>query len=185
MDAFSEMRDEKSAAEEDLQNLCFVCSKGRFDFDHYGNGFDNHRESEHDPWAYVAFFIYLDRKDEGDYTGTESFVREQMNRNICDFMPVTRAIALERAPREESDVLLENAAADSKTSLERIAAVNDRVTSLEAQVNAKLDKLPQQIVELLLQQGGGGPLARTSSSSIASPTVPRPLNLSNLPRTGE
>ena len=38
VDAFSSIRDEKRAAEDDLESRCFICSKERFDFDRYGHG---------------------------------------------------------------------------------------------------------------------------------------------------
>ncbi|KAJ1490157.1 hypothetical protein T484DRAFT_1778032, partial [Baffinella frigidus] len=59
IDAFSGLRDEKEAADQDLQTKCFVCNLDRFTLDQKGQGFDKHIQTEHNPRWYLFFLLHL------------------------------------------------------------------------------------------------------------------------------
>jgi len=64
IDTFGELRGRRSEKEEDMKNVCFICSIDRTTFDRNGNGFDYHISAEHNLWNYVYFIVYIKTKDE-------------------------------------------------------------------------------------------------------------------------
>ncbi|ELT91344.1 hypothetical protein CAPTEDRAFT_224137 [Capitella teleta] len=94
VDTFSELRDLKWTAERDMRDTCFICSRGSYDFEHHGTGFEHHINQEHHIWAYIFFFIHLHDTKCSDYTALELFVFKLLSQEKYDFFPLNRALSL-------------------------------------------------------------------------------------------
>jgi len=47
IDSFKELRDGKNKIEEDKKKMCFICGKGKEEFNKRGRGFAHHIKHEH------------------------------------------------------------------------------------------------------------------------------------------
>merc|ERR1711968_162597 len=103
IEAFAQIRGLKTQQVEDSRDKCFVCSIDRFTFQQHTEGFEHHRQQEHDPWAYMFFIIYLVTKKKVDMTGVESFVYEQVGNLDNEFLPVSRAMSLEQSSHGKNE----------------------------------------------------------------------------------
>ena len=63
-------------AERDMRDTCFICSRNSYDFEHHGNGFQQHIDVEHNVWCYIFFFIHLHDTKHSDYTSLEYYVHK-------------------------------------------------------------------------------------------------------------
>nr|CAD2195338.1 unnamed protein product [Meloidogyne enterolobii] len=88
IDAFGELRDQQESATEKLESSCFVCDIGKETFDRLPRGFDNHTKKEHNFANYLFFLQHLVNKDETEYTGQETYVREKYDNRDWEFFPV-------------------------------------------------------------------------------------------------
>lgn len=68
IDAFTELKDRKEDAKEDLKQVCFVCSMSRNKVDQDGIGFDKHIKTEHNPRHYLYFLVNLQKKTKNEFT---------------------------------------------------------------------------------------------------------------------
>ncbi|KAJ1470178.1 hypothetical protein T484DRAFT_1848712 [Baffinella frigidus] len=78
IDAFGGLRDERDAAEDDLQTTCFVCNLDRFTLDQKGSGFDPHILHEHNPRWYFFFLLHVKSRPKSKLTGQEAYVLEKV-----------------------------------------------------------------------------------------------------------
>lgn len=88
IDAFGELRDQQESATEKLESSCFVCDIGKETFDRLPRGFENHTKKEHNFANYLFFLQHLVNKDETEYTGQETYVREKYDNRDWEFFPV-------------------------------------------------------------------------------------------------
>jgi len=60
----------------DITSKCFICGLDRATIDRKSTtgGFKAHYKIEHHMWTYLNFIVYLQEKDESQYTGQESYV---------------------------------------------------------------------------------------------------------------
>uniref|UniRef100_A0A158P902 Ryanodine receptor 44F n=1 Tax=Angiostrongylus cantonensis TaxID=6313 RepID=A0A158P902_ANGCA len=84
IDAFGELRDQQESATEKLESSCFICDIGKETFDRMPRGFEIHTTKEHNFANYLFFLQHLVNKDNTEYTGQETYVREK----DWDFFPV-------------------------------------------------------------------------------------------------
>jgi len=148
IDTFSEMRDENEATQQDILDKCFICSIDRDDFDQLGVSFNKHVQQEHNMWKYLQLKIYLDRKDEFSYTGTEHFLYHgfQKAETFVRLIPIKKALAFERAKggiKEKNDIAtlslkLRTIEAKQESSSKTLQLCMDKVLSL---VDANRDLL--------------------------------------------
>ena len=59
---------------ENQRNTCFICGLERGRFDNKAVTFEEHNELEHNLWHYLYFIVWLQIKDETEFTGPESYV---------------------------------------------------------------------------------------------------------------
>lgn len=71
LDAFGEIRDRHRLITENMKSKCFICGIDHGIFERYGNGFRAHIQEDHNMWAYLYFFLYLDFKKPTKYTAQE------------------------------------------------------------------------------------------------------------------
>eukprot|EP00054_Salpingoeca_dolichothecata_P021398 m.136903 g.136903 ORF g.136903 m.136903 type:complete len:2486 (+) comp23973_c0_seq1:94-7551(+) len=97
---FARLREERAMIEEDLARVCIICSLQSYDFERFAQGFDYHKKHEHNLFNYLWFMVYLDEKDEVDYTSHEAFVARMLEENDLSFFPVNRAMSLKDMGRD-------------------------------------------------------------------------------------
>ncbi|KAK0411652.1 hypothetical protein QR680_005766 [Steinernema hermaphroditum] len=88
IDAFGELRDQQESATEKLESSCFICDIGKETFDRMPRGFEIHTTKEHNFANYLFFLQYLVNKDETEYTGQETYLREKYDNRDWEFFPV-------------------------------------------------------------------------------------------------
>jgi hypothetical protein len=85
-----------------------LCAVDRNTFDRkHPLGFDYHREHEHNIWHYLSFIIHLRTTKQTEYTGTESYVAEMLDRQDLSFFPLLRASSIVYEDQISNEVLLE------------------------------------------------------------------------------
>lgn len=89
IDTFGELRDQNQAQLKDIQENCFICGNQRFLFEIKRINWTVHTKIEHNPYAYLAFMIYLRHKRIDDCSGAEKYVKERINLNETSFFPLT------------------------------------------------------------------------------------------------
>ena len=103
IDAFGELRDQKSSDLDDQQNVCFICGIERSEFERHTN-FDVHISDDHNLWAYVHYIIYLiDRQKTAkvDMTDIENLVLEKYLQKDIGWIPIGKSLTLERIYAQE------------------------------------------------------------------------------------
>jgi hypothetical protein len=88
IDTFGDLRTEKNEKEDILKNTCFICGLERGRFDNKAITFEEHNENEHNLWHYLYFIVWLQIKDETEFTGPESFVAQCVKDRNLDWFPV-------------------------------------------------------------------------------------------------
>eukprot|EP00055_Hartaetosiga_balthica_P014270 m.77659 g.77659 ORF g.77659 m.77659 type:complete len:2539 (+) comp8548_c0_seq6:41-7657(+) len=130
VDAFAALRDEKYFIEEAMANECFICSHRSYDLERFGSGFHHHIKHEHNMWDYVYFFLYLNEKNENDYTNHESYVHECLiNNEELLMFPIGKASCMQGKADEQDKI---NALEEQMVMMQRkldiiLAAVGDDV----------------------------------------------------------
>ena len=73
---------------------CFICGITREKFEKNdeggGMGFQDHIVKEHYMWNYIYYYAYLKHKDENDYNGNESYIKEKIDIKDISWMPIKR-----------------------------------------------------------------------------------------------
>ncbi|KAK6015674.1 hypothetical protein OSTOST_18875 [Ostertagia ostertagi] len=82
------LRDQQESATEKLESSCFICDIGKETFDRMPRGFEIHTTKEHNFANYLFFLQHLVNKDDTEYTGQETYVREKYDNRDWDFFPV-------------------------------------------------------------------------------------------------
>jgi len=98
IDAFGDLRDEKSSNEEDKENVCFICGLQRSEYERTDN-FEKHIEKEHQMWAYLAYLMYIQEKSRlysTEMTDTEDYVSDRYHNKDYIWIPIGRSLTLER-----------------------------------------------------------------------------------------
>ena len=80
VDAFSALRDQTEAIEEDKKNICYICQLSRDDCLNKNIIFDRHIKNVHNPWDYVDFVLYLILNDQNEFNWTEYRVWENISK---------------------------------------------------------------------------------------------------------
>ena len=142
IDAFGGLRDEKDAAEDDLKNVCFVCSLARFQIDQSGIGFEKHVRTEHNPRWYLFFLIYLSRKPEALLSGPEKVVKAKA-------WPASGAPSYEWIPRECCDSIQVGEDHDAVAKVEeRVGAVEEKVERIHDDMTSSLSRIEDMLAKM-------------------------------------
>lgn len=91
---FAELRDMQSEIDEDIENVCTICSLDRNTFEKNSKGFEYHLNVEHNPFNYIFYMYSLKRKFETEYTGMESYVDEAIKQESVSWIPQARALSI-------------------------------------------------------------------------------------------
>ncbi|ESO91009.1 hypothetical protein LOTGIDRAFT_163525 [Lottia gigantea] len=163
VDTFSELRDLKWTAESDMRDICFICSRNSYDFEHHGKGFDHHVRYEHNMWAYIFFFIHLNGTKVNDYTALEMYVYKLLQKENFDFFPLDRALSLSSMGKDSTETKLDDLLYQVTTIVEK-----QRVEELEKK--RREERMRQKIWEQKHRLGSFRRKAR-----LPGPTEPDPL----------
>ncbi|GMR49532.1 hypothetical protein PMAYCL1PPCAC_19727 [Pristionchus mayeri] len=90
IDTFGDLRKEKNEKEDILNNTCFICALERGRFDKRAVTFEEHRRKEHNLWHYLYFIVWLQIKDETEFTGPDSYVSQCIKDRNLDWFPACR-----------------------------------------------------------------------------------------------
>jgi inositol 1,4,5-triphosphate receptor type 3 len=101
IDTFAELRDKKKYIDNDIKNICSVCSLNRQLFDKFAQGFEHHVVHEHNPWNYLFYIFGLRKKDSTEYDGLESYVSEMQLMEDISWIPMMRALSVKDAGEKE------------------------------------------------------------------------------------
>ena len=95
IDTFARLREEQEFCKTDMENKCFICGLTRdFIEKNTAKGFKYHKENDHNEWNYIMFIDYLLSKDPTEYSGIESYVREQIDKDELVWIPNQAALAI-------------------------------------------------------------------------------------------
>uniref|UniRef100_A0A914HGQ2 MIR domain-containing protein n=1 Tax=Globodera rostochiensis TaxID=31243 RepID=A0A914HGQ2_GLORO len=103
IDTFGDLRAEKNEREFVLRNNCFICGLERSRFDNKSVTFEEHSEREHNLWHYLHFIVWLQVKDETEFTGPESYVAKCVKERNLDWFPRMQAISLKEDSTGDSE----------------------------------------------------------------------------------
>ena len=124
IDTFSMLREEQEKNKTDRETKCFICGLERDFIERKTNmSFLKHTEVDHNEWNYIFFIAHLLRKEETEYTGLESYVREQYNNQELLWIPNHRTFAIK-----------DTAHSEQAESLHTIEKIQQRLKSLEGHV---------------------------------------------------
>eukprot|EP00340_Litonotus_pictus_P011819 CAMPEP_0170538072 /NCGR_PEP_ID=MMETSP0209-20121228/103089_1 /TAXON_ID=665100 ORGANISM="Litonotus pictus, Strain P1" /NCGR_SAMPLE_ID=MMETSP0209 /ASSEMBLY_ACC=CAM_ASM_000301 /LENGTH=2196 /DNA_ID=CAMNT_0010839695 /DNA_START=319 /DNA_END=6909 /DNA_ORIENTATION=- len=74
IDTFGELREKLTAEDEDKKNTCMICGKKKDAFDKFNKDFEYHLQSEHNPWNYFFYIVYIKTKDTSKRNSHENYV---------------------------------------------------------------------------------------------------------------
>lgn len=95
IDTFAVLRDENKKKEEDIKNICFVCSLNRTKIEKQGKDFKRHVKKEHHIWNYLFYIYFLIKKDHTEYDGIESYVQKCLETEDIHWMPIKKALSVQ------------------------------------------------------------------------------------------
>uniref|UniRef100_A0A183UJY7 RYDR_ITPR domain-containing protein n=1 Tax=Toxocara canis TaxID=6265 RepID=A0A183UJY7_TOXCA len=148
IDTFGDLRAERNEKDDILKNTCFICGLERGRFDNKSVTFEEHRSSEHNLYHYLYFIVWLQVKDETEFTGPESYVDQCIKEHNNDWFPRMQAMSLAEDNQEAEQP-------------EQITDIREMVNALLTMVrnhDRQFDELRQMIYEQSALQVRSPPL---------------------------
>jgi len=112
VDALSKARTEAALREAEEHNVCFMCGLKRAHYNDCSDqvaadspSFDEHCDEVHDPWAYVAYCAYLQRRKRQDCTGLEAYVKKLLANNSTAWVPSRTTFVLEEKASQQGQAV--------------------------------------------------------------------------------
>ncbi|KAK3256398.1 hypothetical protein CYMTET_34467, partial [Cymbomonas tetramitiformis] len=107
IDSFLQIRLVEKECEEEAQQKCYVCSLERMEMElKHKLSFREHIRSVHNPWSYIAYLLYLANKDTEKLSAIETFVQQQLEEGLVEWIPILRVRELD--VREDNRKLVQN-----------------------------------------------------------------------------
>jgi hypothetical protein len=106
VDAFAQLQHNREVQDQDLRNKCLVCSLPRGSFEGSRGdtgGFERHTTTEHNPWHYVLFLVYLSSESEAVLTNDRRLFLQKMRAADKSYLPVLQAHSVRIAKRQKVD----------------------------------------------------------------------------------
>ena len=132
IDAFGDLRDQKTYNDDDQKNVCFICGYERSEFERHGN-FENHILKEHNTYNYLYYLVYVHDKNKNhkvEMSALENMVMEKYMSKENDWIPIGRSMVLEKDIKS-----------DNQNSEKSIVAIKQELT----EINKKLGKLEENL----------------------------------------
>ena len=142
LDAFGARREARLSMIEDKKNVDFVSGLHRSAFEEINLDFDFIRDEYHDWRNYLYYCVYLDEKDEDDYTGVESYMAGLLAAQPHpdpEFFPTGRCALMDAArakKKDDSKRVNEDEDVDAGTE----AAGREQEGDTQRQVSAAMSK---------------------------------------------
>jgi hypothetical protein len=92
---FGALREEGEKKDEDVKDICFICSLSRVQFEKHKINYEYHRKYEHNFQNYIKYFIILKITDERELNAEQSYISNSMKDNDIKFFPVQKSKSLE------------------------------------------------------------------------------------------
>ena len=83
--------------EEDMKNICFICGLDKEEIEKYypgKEGFEKHLQ-DHSVSNYFFYTFYLEDKESSEYSGLESHIKEQIDKESISWFPNGRSLKKE------------------------------------------------------------------------------------------
>ena len=97
IDSFDGLRGEREDLEEDMDTICFICGLERETIEKYyigKEGFEKHLQ-DHNINNYFFYIFYLEDKDPNEYSGLESYVKKDLDKESTRWFPIGRSLKIE------------------------------------------------------------------------------------------
>ena len=91
---FSSIRENTDKNDEDIENLCFICSIKKTEFEKRRIDFNEHKKYEHQIKDYINYLIYLKLKLNKDLDSNEVFIKESIMKRNINIFPIYRSKSL-------------------------------------------------------------------------------------------
>ena len=95
VDKFDELREAKKKLYEEKENVCFICSLHRSNFEIKGIRFKDHQLQEHNIGNYFHYLMKINRTDEHDLNSIDFQVFNSFKEKKIVFFPIKKAKSLE------------------------------------------------------------------------------------------
>ncbi|KAL4426931.1 hypothetical protein ABPG74_012931 [Tetrahymena malaccensis] len=85
-DTFAEMRDKRNFIESDKKNRCYICGVERATLEKKDLIFEEHIK-KHNLWEYLFYIQSIILKEETEYTGIESIIKDKLKKDDITWIP--------------------------------------------------------------------------------------------------
>ena len=97
VDTFESLRGTREDKEEDMKSICFICGLDKEKIEKYypgKEGFEKHLQ-DHSVSNYFFYTFYLEDKESSEYSGLESYIKEQIDNESISWFPKERSLKIE------------------------------------------------------------------------------------------
>ncbi|KAH7730957.1 ITR-1 protein [Aphelenchoides avenae] len=130
IDTFGDLRTEKNEKEDILRNTCFICGLERGRFDNKQITFEFHNQNEHNLWHYLYFIVWLQVKDQTEFTGPESYVARCVEERNRDWFPRMQAISLKEDNTDSDQLEMRDLQDQMRISQQTIKELSRKIQEL-------------------------------------------------------
>lgn len=152
IDTFGDLRAERNEKDDILKNTCFICGLERGRFDNKIVTFEEHRENEHNLYHYLYFIVWLQVKDETEFTGPESYVAQCIKDRNNDWFPRMQAMSLAEEDEET----------EQPEQISDLREMIDSLLTIAKNHDKQFDELRQMIYEQNVMQVRTPPQSKRS-----------------------
>ena len=108
IDTFAVLREELEANTKDRETKCYICGLNRDYIERKtSRSFRFHTLKEHNEWNYILFIAYLLNKDETEYSGVESYIREKYDEHDVSWFPQHNALSIQDQDKSQETKLID------------------------------------------------------------------------------
>jgi len=139
IDAFGDLRDQKSSNDEDQKNVCFICGIERSEFEKHVN-FEKHILDEHNTWSYIYYLVYIfDRAENAkvEMTDIENMVLKRYGQKDFGWVPVGQSLTLTEIYEEEK----QNKENEIDVVTKKVDSVQKHVAEMDTRLSAKIEQV--------------------------------------------
>lgn len=141
VDTFSALREDAADRADKFENECFVCgmTRDKYDDDYslVGPTFDQHKDVDHNRWAYLYYISYLKSKNHTEYNGVETYVAGKLEEQDLSWIPSRTSFAIQNLKLKVDD---EN---------EVVGQISNHIDERTSQLESKLSDLLNLVGSLL------------------------------------
>ena len=84
---FGQIREDSCNRDDDMNNICFICSIPRYEIEKQGISFEHHIKKEHSVKTYVRYLLSLYLMDSNDMDQDQYYVYNCLEKNGVEFFP--------------------------------------------------------------------------------------------------